>query len=179
MQRQTRYLTYSAFFTALTAIGAFIKIPFVLAPFTLQTLFTVMAAALLPTRWAVLSQVVYLLLGIIGLPIFAHGGGVGYVLQPTFGYLIALPLTAFLISVILKGRHSFAACFYAAVTGQVVLLLIGSAWMAGNLILVQGKSIKFTEIILYGAIVFIPSMIFKSLITAFVYKRFKNKIEPV
>ena len=173
MQKQTTNLTYAAFFTALTAIGAFIKIPFILAPFTLQTLFTVMAAVLLPTRWAVLSQVTYLVLGLAGLPIFAQGGGIGYVLQPTFGYLVALPFTAFIISRMMPVQGSFTACFVVLI-GQIILLLIGSMWMAGNLVLIQGKNIEFTKIIFYGAIVFIPSMLLKALVTVFVYKRFKN-----
>ena len=57
---------------------------------TLQYLFTAMAGLLLGRRWGALSQAVYVLLGLVGLPIFTMGGGFGYVFQPTFGFLLGL-----------------------------------------------------------------------------------------
>ena len=82
------YLTISAMFTALIAVGAFIKVPMPLLPFTMQTFFTMLACFLLPKKYSSLSAVLYLILGLIGVPIFTSGGGLGYVLTPGFGYLI-------------------------------------------------------------------------------------------
>lgn len=82
------YLTISALFTALIAVGAFIKIPMPLLPFTMQTFFTMLACFLLPKNYSSLSAGLYLILGLIGLPIFTSGGGLGYVLTPGFGYLL-------------------------------------------------------------------------------------------
>ena len=82
------YLTISALFTALIAVGAFIKVPMPLLPFTMQTFFTMLACFLLPKNYSSLSAGLYLILGLIGLPIFTSGGGLGYVLTPGFGYLL-------------------------------------------------------------------------------------------
>ena len=68
-------LILTALFAALTAIGAFLGFKFVLASITLQFLFTAMAGVLLGRRYGALSQAVYVLLGLVGVPIFAQGGG--------------------------------------------------------------------------------------------------------
>lgn len=83
-----RDITVCALFTTLTAVGAFIKIPVPVVPFTLQFLFTTMAGLLLGKRLGALSVAVYVALGLAGLPIFAEGGGLGYLFRPSFGYLI-------------------------------------------------------------------------------------------
>ncbi len=82
-------------FTALTAVGAFIKIPVPVVPFTLQFLFTMLAGLLLGGRLGALSVGAYALLGLAGLPIFAEGGGFWYVLKPSFGYILGFILAAY------------------------------------------------------------------------------------
>lgn len=73
--RKTLMLVLTALFAALTAIGAFFKIPFALAAISLQFLFTAMAGILLGAGYGALSQGVYVLIGLVGVPIFALGGG--------------------------------------------------------------------------------------------------------
>ena len=70
---KTKALVYCSLFTALIAVGAFIRVPIPVLPFTLQYLFTMLAG---------------LLLGLAGLPIFTEGGGLWYVFKPSFGYII-------------------------------------------------------------------------------------------
>ena len=77
-------------FTALTAVGAFIKIPIPVVPFTLQFLFTILAGLLLGARLGAVSMGAYAFLGLAGLPIFAEGGGFWYVLKPSFGYILEI-----------------------------------------------------------------------------------------
>ncbi|MFF5996136.1 biotin transporter BioY [Lysinibacillus sp. KU-BSD001] len=97
-QRQsTLSLVMIALFAALTAIGAFIKVPLPVVPFTLQIVFVFLAGCLLGSRNGLLSQVVYIGIGLVGLPVFTQGGGITYVMQPTFGYLIGFALAAFVI----------------------------------------------------------------------------------
>ena len=89
---KTKTLIYCSLFTALIAVGAFIKIPVPVVPFTLQYLFTMLAGLLLGSRKGTLSVVAYMLLGLAGLPIFSEGGGFWYVLKPSFGYIIGFCL---------------------------------------------------------------------------------------
>lgn len=83
-----RDMTLCALFTALTAVGAFIRIPVPVVPFTLQFLFTMLAGLLLGGKLGAVSVALYAFLGLIGLPIFAEGGGFWYILKPSFGYII-------------------------------------------------------------------------------------------
>ena len=81
-------LILCSLFTALIAVGAFIKIPVPVVPFTLQFLFTTLAGLLLGSKKGAISVVAYMVLGLVGLPIFSEGGGFWYVMKPSFGYII-------------------------------------------------------------------------------------------
>ena len=107
--RKTLMLVLTALFAALTAIGAFFKIPFALAAISLQFLFTAMAGILLGAGYGALSQAVYVLIGLVGVPIFALGGGFSYVLQPTFGFLLGLIPSAFVIGKLAKRPLTFCS----------------------------------------------------------------------
>ena len=72
---KTKSIIYCGLFTALIAVGAFIKIPVPVVPFTLQYLFTMLAGLLLGARLGSLSVFAYMVLGLAGLPIFTEGGG--------------------------------------------------------------------------------------------------------
>ena len=104
MKLSVRLLVFTALSSALTAVGAFLKIsiPPYPVPMTLQTFFVFMAGMLLPPKAAFLSQAVYITLGLLGVPVFAGGGGIGYILHPTFGYLLAFLACAPLISLLTR-----------------------------------------------------------------------------
>ena len=95
--RRTKAMILCALFAALAAVGAFLRIPVPLVPFTLQFLFTNLAGLLLGKKLGAVSVGVYVLLGLMGLPIFTGGGGIGYLVHPTFGYLIGFILGAGLV----------------------------------------------------------------------------------
>ena len=110
---KTRDLIYCALFAALTAIGAFLHFQLFRATITLQFFFTAMAGLLLGAKLGALSQLLYVVLGLVGVPIFAAGGGFGYVFNPTFGFLLGLIPTAWVIGKIAeKGplRAAPSAC---------------------------------------------------------------------
>ena len=92
---KTKDLVLCAMFVALIAVGAFIKVPVPVVPFTLQFLFTMLAGLLLGPVNGTLAVVVYIVLGLVGLPIFTQGGGPGYIFQPSFGYIIGFAVAAY------------------------------------------------------------------------------------
>ena len=92
---KTKGVIYCGLFTALIAVGAFIKIPIPVVPFTLQYLFTMLAGLLLGSRLGTVSVLSYMLLGLAGLPIFSEGGGLWYVFKPSFGYIIGFAVGTF------------------------------------------------------------------------------------
>lgn len=110
-----RELILCALFVALVAVGAIIRIPVGTDVFTLQFMFTLLAGLLLGPRLGATAVAVYILLGLMGVPVFASGGGPGYVLQPTFGYLLGFVVQAWFCG--------WAARRAAAVTFRRLLLI--------------------------------------------------------
>lgn len=162
--KPTKLLIVSAFYTAMTAIGALTKIPLPLVPITLQTFFALLAAYHLPPRWAMISQLAYLILGLIGLPVFANGGGPTYMLQPTFGYLFALPWvvwgSSYLLRTILqKNWLNLFAIIFAA---QCLILLIGSVWLYFSLKLLSDQPLSINMAFSSGIMIFLPATLLKS-----------------
>lgn len=100
--KRTKNLVLMSLFAALIVVGAFIRVPMPLIPFTLQTFFVMMAGTLLGAKYGAGSVLVYVLIGLCGVPVFTGGGGFSYVFQPTFGYLIGFIFAAFFIGLIVN-----------------------------------------------------------------------------
>lgn len=130
MKLSTRDLVLTALLAALTAIGAFLKIKTPISSFTLQFFFTCMAGILLGPKLGALSQAVYVLLGLIGMPIFTLGGGFTYIFQPTFGFLAGLIPAAAVIGIVAR-RGCNCPVFLAigCLSGLAVLYAIGLPYM--------------------------------------------------
>ena len=94
--QKTKEMCVTALFTALICAGAFIKIPTPLLPVTFQSLFVTLAGLLLGGKKGALSVGVYVFIGLLGIPVFTEGGGLSYILKPTFGYLLGFILCAFI-----------------------------------------------------------------------------------
>lgn len=129
-----RVLAVSAFAIA-TALGAQVAVPLTPVPVTLQTLFVILAGAMLGPRLGAASQIAYLGLGVAGLPVFAGGFGLAYLAGPTGGYLLAFPATAFVAglaarSVPGKGVGSFLLLVVGLFLASLVTLGGGTAWLA-------------------------------------------------
>lgn len=123
-----RGMIFASVFGAVTAAGAYLMIPVPPVPITLQTFFLYLAASLLGGRLGALSQVVYLLIGIIGLPVFAGGkGGMGVLLGPTGGYLIGFVAGAYVIGRLVELRRDPGPVWlgFAMVGGTAVIYLLG------------------------------------------------------
>lgn len=163
---RTRMLILTALFAALTAIGAFLRIPTPTSSFTLQVFFTCMAGLLLGPRWGAASQGIYVALGLIGLPIFIQGGGFSYVLQPTFGFLLGLIPAAWLVGQLAATRRSFWSLFAACLAGTGLLYLVGLPYMHG--ILTGYLDIDWTlrQTLLSGMLLFLPTDLLKAAVAA-------------
>lgn len=126
----TKSLVLCGMFTALVAIGAFIQVPVpYMDYFTLQFFFVLLAGLILGGRKGALAVGCYVLLGLIGLPVFAAGGGPGYVLRPSFGYLIGFVAAAFVTGLISeKQKFSYKSHLLACLAGFAVTYGIGIAY---------------------------------------------------
>ena len=122
-RRSVRDIAYGGLFTALIAVGAFIRLTIPVQPvamhFTLQFFFVLLAALLTGSGSAFLSVCTYLLLGLCGLPVFATGGGPSYLMKPTFGFLLGFAAAAYLTGRISESRRGpgFGWLLFSAVWG--------------------------------------------------------------
>ncbi|TDX47833.1 biotin transporter BioY [Orenia marismortui] len=179
MKTNTKSMVLVALFAALTAIGAFIKIPTPFGvPFSLQPLFVIFAANLLGARLALLSQLVYIFIGLIGIPIFTQGGGPSYVLQPTFGYLIGFAIGAYVIGKLIEAKEkNFKNFILANLAGLVVFYLFGVAHLYLVLNFYLGKTYPINQALVGGFLIFLPFDIIKAIISALISKEVINRIE--
>ncbi|EIW17956.1 MULTISPECIES: biotin transporter BioY [Pelosinus] len=118
MKLTLREMILISIFAALTAVGAFIRIPTPLVPFTLQFLFCAYSGVFLGGRKGLYSQMLYVGIGLIGIPVFASGGGPAYVLQPTFGYLLGFIACSYTIGQLVQ---RFSAITFIKVYSAVLL----------------------------------------------------------
>jgi biotin transport system substrate-specific component len=174
---KNRDIAFAGLMTALTACGAFIKIPFPYVPLTLQTLFVYLSGALLGARLGALSQVAYVILGLMGIPLFAGGGGPAYVLHPTFGYLIGFVVAAYLIGRIVerKPRIGYARTLGAMSVGLCAVYLFGVTVFYLNVRLVSGAQLSFRHIFKLGCLLPLPGDALKILAAAYLATRIREK----
>jgi len=153
-----RQMTLISLFAALTAVGAFISVPFYPVPLTLQTLFTLLAAMTLGSVMGASSQIIYVLLGLIGLPVFAgFKAGIGILFGPTGGFLFGFIFSAYIIGKLieLKKEKNIFYYFLAGFLGIVIIYFIGVIQLS----LVTGMGMK--KALFVGALPFLPGDILK------------------
>jgi biotin transport system substrate-specific component len=121
-------------FAVLTAIGARMAVPLPGSPvpFTFEVVAVLAAGFLLGPRLGAASQLSYLAAGAAGLPVFAAGGGLAYLLGPTGGYLLAYPVAALVVGMVAKGR-GLGGQTTGLLLGVAAIYLGGVAWLAPSL----------------------------------------------
>lgn len=176
---RVKTITYCALFTALIAAGAFIKIPVPVVPFTLQYLFTMLAGLLLGSKYGALSVLFYIVLGLVGLPIFAEGGGFWYLLKPSFGYIIGFMVGTYVTGWMAEHfkkkdiPHYLAANF----TGLLIVYVIGMVYYYIICNYVINTPIALWPLVLYCFILAVPGDICLCILAAFLVKRVKPVLE--
>lgn len=169
----TRNMVLASLTVALTTAGAWLRIPFGPVPISLQTLFVLLSGVILGPFLGAAAMGVYLVLGLVGLPIFAAGGGPGYLFSPTFGFLLSFPLASFTTGWICRSseksdrirplRKVGAFC-----AGTTVVYLVGIPWLALNLFLIQGKTLGTGTLLMMGLIPFLPGDLVKIVVATLV-----------
>lgn len=162
-------LVWMAFIASLIAVSGWISIPLgpiSPVPITLQTMVVTLAGLILGPRYGAASVLLYLLAGLIGLPVFAGGkSGLAAFLGPTGGYLIGFVICAIMCGIasgspLKPAKILFSVCL----VGNLVVLLFGSAMLMVIL------NISLTKAFLVGFAPFLPGAIIKSIAAAFAYR---------
>jgi len=158
------------FVTMLTAVAAQVSVPlpFTPVPFTFQPMVVLVGAAALGARLGAASQVLYLALGLAGLPVFAASPvlaqGAARLLGPTGGYLMAYPLAAFIAGALAERGFDrrYVTALLAMICGLAVVFLGGVSWLA----LVVQPARGFSGAVTTGLIPFIVPDVLKLLVAA-------------
>ncbi len=171
-----RRMVYASMFGALTAVGAFITIPLQPVPFTLQTFFTGMAGGLLGAYTGALSQLIYIILGCLGMPVFAGGkAGIGVLFGPTGGYLLGFVAGAYVIGRIaeLRPRGGIIWLALAILIGDLVIYGLGTAQLS------LVAHISPSKAIVLGVVPFVAGEVVKLAAAAWLTNELRQKIHLI
>jgi biotin transport system substrate-specific component len=126
-----RMVVLASLMAALTAVGAYIHIPIGPVPIILSTLFAVLSGLLLGSRWGLVSMGVYLLVGAIGMPVFAGGkGGFAHFFGPTGGYLFGFAFASWITGFISeRSRGSLTLDVLVVIIGSLAIYALGVPWL--------------------------------------------------
>lgn len=163
---KTAEMTKMALMVAMNCISAYIIIPlpFSLSPIALQTMIVNLTGFVLNTKQAFMTMIVYLLVGLAGVPVFTGGtAGPGKLFGPTGGYLFGFVLTAVFLAATKGPKYNFKR--YAFLSIVVGILLI---YIPGVVQLKLVIGMDWTKAIMSGAIPFIPLDIVKCLAAAII-----------
>lgn len=163
-----------AMFTALMAAGSFIKVPLPPVPVTLHTLFIMLCGILLPLPLSLSSVLLYLFLGLIGLPVFTGGGGFAALMGPTGGYLAGY-VPAVLVLGLFRPACRKCNCIFlfvaACLLSQVCIYVPGLLWLRHSL------SLSTQSTLTAGLVPFIAGDILKTAVAAIAGKTLLPKMD--
>ena len=154
-------LCYIALFTALIAVLAQISIPLPGGvPLTLQTFAVPLAGLVLGSKRGTIASLIYVLLGAVGVPVFAGlTGGLGKVLGMTGGFIVSFPIMAFLAGLAVKKSIKSPMLWVWLVLGAVANYVVGTVWF----MVVAGSTLSAA--LTACVIPFIPTAIIKIILS--------------
>lgn len=168
----TRQLTLIAVMTAVTCILGPLSLPIGLVPISLTNLVIYIAIYALGQKKGTISYIVYLLIGVIGLPVFSgFSGGFAKLAGPTGGYLIGFIFMAFISGLFIdRFSDKIYMCFIGMTLGTIITYLFGTAWLA------YVAKIPFNAALSAGVIPFIPGDIIKILISSLIGPQIRKRL---
>lgn len=149
-------MTLISLFIVLAIVGSKLAIPVFSIPFTLQVLVCLLTGALLGAGKALVAQGIFIFMGLLGLPVFALGGGPAYVLQPSFGYLPGMLLAAGAVGFLYdkpkgpEGKSKVPLYFLINLFGLVIIYSVGVSYLYLIRHFYIGGSITFIRAIQLG-----------------------------
>lgn len=177
MNIKTSDMTKIAMFSVLTALGAYIQIPIPYVPITLQVLFCMLSGIILGSRKAAFSQIIYVLMGLVGLPVFAGGtGGIQTIFKPSFGYILGFIICAYIVGKLieLSKELNFIKTLTVSVVGVAMIYFIGAIYLYLILNFYIHKPTTIYWVIRNGILIFLPADLLKCFIATIVGIKLKK-----
>lgn len=171
---KTSQLFWIISFSVLTFLSAQVTIPVQPVPFTLQTMIVLLSGAFLGSRNGMISQVLYIAAGAIGLPVFAgYSFGFAKLIGPTGGYLLAFPVAAYVVGYLIEKKSATWMIALSMFIGTLIILLSGSLFLS---IFLNGD---LNNALFSGAIIFSIWDVIKLSAAISIYKAFSKKYPKV
>jgi biotin transport system substrate-specific component len=162
-------MTRVALMAAVTAVAAQISVPLFAVPFTLQVLAVILSGLLLGPRYGALSQAIYVLVGAVGVPVFAQfSGGLAVILGPTGGYLVSYPVAAAVAGLAARAardasrRRALSYSFLWGCAGLAVIYAFGATWLS------VVSDLPLAVALAQGVLIFVPFDLIKVVLAALV-----------
>ena len=170
MRENIRYITHCSLFATLLCIGAAIRVPMPAVTVTMQVLFVILSGMILGKNKAFLSVLLYVGLGLLGVPVFASGGGIQYVLHPTFGYIIGFLVASYVVGFICESKSDTKGFVLSGFSGLGIIHLCGIIYYYLITRFIVGQEISLEYIFYYCFLTTIPGDVF-SVIVAIILSR--------
>lgn len=185
MKLSVREMTRVALFTALICaaslvlkFGGSVVVPFSPLPFMVM-----LTGAILGGRLGAISVLLYVLIGLLGVPVFAKPpfGGLTYILQPTFGFLPGFILAAYLIGNMLERieTRKYSYLLFVMTLGSLTIYLVGIPYLYGMIKLYLGKPFTFWEAVQIGMLPFIGLDLIKAVLASVLVLYLKEPIQKL
>lgn len=172
VMHKLKALTLCGLFIALLAIGARLSIPLFGVPITMQTPVVLLCGLLLGKKFAPLTVGCYLALGLLGLPVFNQGGGIGYLVQPTFGYLVGFLACSFILGWF--GEKQRPAL--GVILGLFLIYLLGSLWYYIIATLYLSQTLSVSALMTGCVLTTLPLDCVMAILSLILYQRLKRHI---
>ncbi len=171
---KVRMITVSALIIALLIITAPLKFKLGELSFTLQTFFVMFSALLLGKKgW--IPVLLYVAIGLAGVPVFSDGGGIAYILKLSFGYIIGFVVSSLVVGFLLKKESSFLYDTTIVIIGTVIIYAIGIPYANVLLRSVVHKPMSYSAMLTPFMLVFLPGDILKAVIAVWVSRTLKQR----
>lgn len=169
----TKKMILMSLFAAIIAISSLIVIPIGAVPISLQSLAIMVTGLCLKPKEATGSVAVYILLGSVGLPIFAGGSsGIGALVGPTGGYIFGFLAGVFVISYMVRKEYNWKKALLGLLLGGLVLVYgFGVSWLAYQ------TKMPFVKALQVGMLIFIPGDLVKVGIALVLGQRLQRHIK--
>jgi len=163
MRNNAKKIIIVGLFIAILAVSAKISLPLQPIPFTLQLLVVLILPFILPASTSLITVLLYIFIGLMGVPVLAEGGGIAYVLKPSFGFLLGMaagaPLSRICFNALSKNADTtgknYAAIALSMLIHIIVVYLIGGNYMY-IILRTNGSEIGYWAAWKLGALPYIP-----------------------
>jgi len=166
----------SAVLVALTAVSAQIAIPIPPVPLTLQVFAVLLAGAVGGSSLGAISMLIYILIGLIGLPVFSgFSGGLHSIFLPSFGYLLGFPISAVICGLFEPKGNFFRRSPLIFLVGVLPIYFTGMLYLYFFAPMILGKSLSIGQLLVVGFAPFILPDIGKAVLAWAIAVRLRRR----